>query len=370
MTTSALLRGHATARQALLALAAERGSTADTVAGARRFLLTHGAPPVLRPATNRDAFYGRRAPAGRGTPQERYRAAQARARQEVAGAALAAAMRLWLREDAATEAAEQTAAFLAVLRPVVEGCYATCGYRVAESRWAGGEHAVEVVLGNSGDVADAASGSTTRVWSSNGKWSGNNSTHTLVVSRDWLTTVHSELLAVVDNMLTLFATPVDAPAGYSAWAATWVEQGRGVGLTPMCGFIVRGFDCTHAHGSSVKGAISSLRRRGAPASDDVSRLQARVLRLRRHWGVVVTVDDSRAAGNCATGTRDWAERHADGARSATVKAVLLAALTSGDRVPLALAACERAVRSAKAARTVNASPSTEALYAPTNPVVP
>ncbi len=67
--------------------------------------------------------------------------------------------------------------------------------------------------------------------------------------------------------------------------------------------------------------------------------------------VRVTAADSRRAGNCETGTNDWAARHLDGVSSATVGQILDALAASGDRTTLAIAACAVAIARKEATQT-------------------
>lgn len=60
--------------------------------------------------------------------------------------------------------------------------------------------------------------------------------------------------------------------------------------------------------------------------------------------VMVTVQDSRKAGNCADGTRAWAARAGLPQTGATVQQVVVAALHTGEELERALAACEAACR--------------------------
>lgn len=74
-------------------------------------------------------------------------------------------------------------------------------------------------------------------------------TTTITVRPDWRARVLDVGLAVCDGMLTLDAEPVAAPAGYTAWLATWAEQGRGYDARAVRGVIVRaeGRDARTAH---------------------------------------------------------------------------------------------------------------------------
>jgi hypothetical protein len=100
-----------------------------------------------------------------------------------------------------------------------------CDYRRSMSGWAGGDHCTSVGVSRSSWApslrrtsfrlpATACSGESCRVWSHNGKWSGNNSEHHFTVTSDWLRTVQAEGLAVVDGL-----EPTDAGADWAATAA-------------------------------------------------------------------------------------------------------------------------------------------------------
>jgi hypothetical protein len=105
-------------------------------------------------------------------------------------------------------------------------------YRRSTSRWAGGDHSVEVKL--DATLPPTASGSTSRAWSSNGKWKGTNSTHTIRVRPDWRARVLRGPGAQVDGHVLLDASPIPAPTGIPgvrrAWEVVVVRPARGVDL--------------------------------------------------------------------------------------------------------------------------------------------
>lgn len=204
--------------------------------------------------------------------------------------------------------------------------------------------------------------------------------------RCWRTRVSERELAVIDGLLTLDARPVEgAPAGTELYSATWVRTGRGHSVVVARGFVARRAQ-TAVHGSTARGALATLRQRTGEADADLSAQAAKArlalavalglvpgaveaalagvatatLRsLRSGLGARVTLGHSEAAGNCAAGTLDWAARHVEGEATATARQVLLAAITSGDRVRLAVAACVAAIRAARPA-AVSASASAAA----------
>jgi hypothetical protein len=209
--------------------------------------------------------------------------------------------------------------------------FRAAGYRQAQSTWAGGETRYKVSVGR-----PAAHGEGQRVWSSNGKWSGNDATLSITVSPLWLRTVHQTGLAVVDGLFTLSAREIDAPDGYRAWDATWVVQGRGFDLRTEFGVIVRAASGETSHGRTLKSALGVLRRRTRAA---------RVVALgdinpADYPDVMVTLADSRRAGNCPSGTADWVAKHFPGRTSAPVAEVLAV----DDRNAFASRACVVAVR--------------------------
>jgi hypothetical protein len=134
-------------------------------------------------------------------------------------------------------------------------------------------------------------------------------------------------------------------------AAYWIVKGRGYDRSLEKGFIAQvGTQIAHAETKQEAIALATKRSRRVEAQFNkkditpVEILQKRVVRLKPYWHLNVTIEDSLQSGNCATGTKDWAAKHADGAKCAKIKDILLLALSTGDRVELAVAACEMAVK--------------------------
>ncbi len=98
-----------------------------------------------------------------------------------------------------------------------------CSYRRSQSSWAGGNHECLGLVGKPG-----ISGSSDRVWSSNGKWSGNDSYIHAVVPLTWLVRVYQRGLAVVDGCFVLDVLSEDEK-GYTVLAG---RQGRGFDVYP------------------------------------------------------------------------------------------------------------------------------------------
>lgn len=166
------------------------------------------------------------------------------------------------------------------------------------------------------------------------------SSHHLRLGPRWLANVRARGLAVLEGLLTLHcdAEPdLRARADGRAYRAAWARQGRGTMLSPRSGWLVRDPRGGWVHASSVREA----RRVGGsvPQATSYDGDFADCLDLDPR----VTFRDARAAGLCATGIRDWTERHNGGSNRPTRASVLWqAAQASGDRVALV----ERAIRQA------------------------
>ena len=118
----------------------------------------------------------------------------------------------------------------ASVRRAVYTAYTRCTYRQSESRWAGGEHSVCVDIIPAG-YEEYVKSETERVWSSNGKWSGTNSSHMLGVALRWRLDVERRGLAELDGLLTLAASPLPhLQSGEEAYAIAYVRQGRGTAI--------------------------------------------------------------------------------------------------------------------------------------------
>lgn len=232
--------------------------------------------------------------------------------------------------------------------------YDRCGYRVAGSSWAGGEHDLTVSLVDRGQRV-AASSSTARAWSKNGKWSGTNSSHAIAVHETW--TAIDPSARVVAKLLTLEMGSVPVEPGI--FQATWVEQGRGTSIAAHRGFLV---DCgTSAsarwmHAETVAGARRAIKAAQSPAKQpvDLKALDADGLlrRAKCSGHEVVTIDTAPVEGRiCAAGIRDWAARHGLLVRgTATTREIADLAVSSGDRLPEVLVVLRAAGIKARSVR--------------------
>lgn len=159
----------------------------------------------------------------------------------------------------------------------------------------------------------------------------------VTVSTTWLRDVYLRGLAEVGGLTTLSAEPVlgwavDLP-GVEVYAATWVEQSRGVEVRVGHGFIVRRGTWSH-HAQSLAGA------RRAVAEQTAREGETALRSLDGAWSAVVrrgleeqsvSLATSTRAGNCEAGTRDWVARYMPDRTEATLREVYTAARESGDR---------------------------------------
>lgn len=165
-----------------------------------------------------------------------------------------------------------------------------CDYRVSKSGWAGGEHCTSVGVARNSwapslrrtsfrKASTSCSGGSTRVWSHNGKWSGQNSEFHFLVPSDWTQTVQAAGLAVVDGRLTLEAYPVTGNLlpGEQAWVASWAVQSTGFNLRKEDGFLVR-YKGQVAHGHTISAASRQLKLRARQA-EHVAREQEAVAQV-------------------------------------------------------------------------------------------
>jgi len=103
----------------------------------------------------------------------------------------------------------------------------SANYRRSQSTWAGGDHVV-LVYPDRGILPASISGGSDRVWSNNGKWSGNNSYIHATLSPLWLIRVYKRGLAVVDGSFVLDIITQD-DKGITVLAG---KQGRGFEVNP------------------------------------------------------------------------------------------------------------------------------------------
>lgn len=286
----------------IIRLAAEQGSTATTYAGAMRYLRGQIAEtPKFDSIRNRGAW-NRDAAA-----RHRYERGQMERRAERIAAALGAMSR--------TDA-EGIARASVVEIPVSEW-----PYRRAKSSWAGGDLSISIFLAQSPqDIR--ASVENRRVWSSNGKWSGNDTYASL--------TVTARAIQIFPGLISGGLVHLDAePVGIREYRAVWCEQGRGVSMKIVEGWVIRGY---HVRGNTLERArkIVAQKRTGAVLAR-LSGREARWKRIREGRavrGVWVSAQDSIRGGNCPAGTENFEKRisrhlNADGKIGAVRGDVLL-----------------------------------------------
>ncbi len=100
-------------------------------------------------------------------------------------------------------------------------------YRQSESRWAG-EANVSYFIVDKGQSKLRASSH--KSWSSNGKWSGTSSDHSLYLNP-------TDTYEVIGGLLTIFPKRGDK----NATPCTWYTQGKGFAVNEKIGFLVDGY---------------------------------------------------------------------------------------------------------------------------------
>ena len=166
-------------------------------------------------------------------------------------------------------------------------------YRRSESRWAGGEHEVELLIGE----AAGALGWSANAWSRNGKWRGTNSFATITVTARCLRTMEGRILQ--GNLVTVDCQQI----GPREYEATWVQQGAGFGLKLVCGWIIRG---QHIVAPTLEKARKKAKReRDLQASHRWKERHSAPSQVQDLSRIFVTRADSFAGGNCVAGTDNF-----------------------------------------------------------------
>lgn len=149
---------------------------------------------------------------------------------------------------------------------------------------------------------------------------------TITVPQDWLSRVYLRELTHVDGLMTLWAQPVDA-VGCEAFAATWVEQGRGSKVKVVQGYIARSNGVSF-HASTLSKAIAGLKRKAHDRNISLLSNEQLLELAKHHAGTKVSVSDARAIGACEPGIRSWVARTSIALRDeATTLGELVAAYT-------------------------------------------
>lgn len=145
-----------------------------------------------------------------------------------------------------------------------------------------------------------AGGSSEKVWSRNGKWSGTNSYCSLRATYRALKYFPS--LQSNDGSIIMDAEKV----GHREFKIKWVGQARGFDLKLIDGFLIRGY---HIKGTNLKTArrkVVEARKIGAENLAN-ARIKARSRRyeINKLMGVWVGIHDSLNAGNCSSETETF-----------------------------------------------------------------
>lgn len=188
-------------------------------------------------------------------------------------------------------------------------------YKMAEGAWAGGNNSFAIAINDQ----PHASGSSSRAWSSNGKWTGLDAAFAVHVQRYWLSRVNTVAgLADAGGMLTTHAEAVAS----DAWAATWVKQGRGFELNTASGFIVRvGDQFFHGKTEAAARKVAAKKAQFARVSEKLRAVSLDQI-VAEFGSLSVRVSDSTRAGNCKEGTEQWAAVHCDGCEELTVREII------------------------------------------------
>lgn len=299
------------AAQLILAKAQAKGSNATTIKGALAYLLSHLPLPIPGLAYLSDPE-GRRpsaAPSCRSssgndiswTHDERAdkRAGQIAERMlKKRPARPFSKVRTFCRKQT-VDITERVAKLLArrLASPLAQVLANSWPYRRSTSGWAGGEHFVQVQIGQ---VPDAKC-SSDRVWSRNGKWSGTNSSARMCITPRCYDAFGSN--PVIGGLVTLDCEPV----GVREYRATWAAQGKGFALNVVQGWIIRGY---HVEGGTLEAAGRKAEKARCErlATLQVAKLGVAGVDLSK---VFVTRSDSVRAGNCSAGTDSFINAHAD-----------------------------------------------------------
>lgn len=139
-----------------------------------------------------------------------------------------------------------------------------------------------------------------------GKWSIRATDTCITVPADWRMRVQRRGLALVDGLMTLDASPLEAQ-GCELFAATWARRTGVKGVSVDRGYIARSGAVTY-HGKTVDQALTGLTKKARQleisarlASADLGALVAKCPQ------VLVSVGDASATGACMYGIRSWCE---------------------------------------------------------------
>lgn len=171
--------------------------------------------------------------------------------------------------------------------------------RKAESAWAGGDNIFNVVVDEK-EVSLTADSN--RVWSKNGKWSGNDMYVSLHAPEKMLKNL---VIVQIHGVLSFFEKNKQKKNS-KAFPCYWVEQSRGFSVKLIAGFCVRG---QHIIAPDLKTAIKKVAtQREKTAKALIASRNAKRIEKIKLCGTWVTIDDSLKAGNCLPGTQNFFNR--------------------------------------------------------------
>jgi len=137
-----------------------------------------------------------------------------------------------------------------------------------------------------------------------GKWRIQATDTFVTVPADWRVRVQRKTLAIVDGLMTLDASPLEAE-GCELFAATWARRTGAKNIAIDHGYIARAGAVTY-HGATADQAMTGLAKKARElafsarlAAADLSALVAKCPDAR------VSVADARATGACVYGIRSW-----------------------------------------------------------------
>lgn len=180
---------------------------------------------------------------------------------------------------------------LRVLRDIGES---DLSYRVSQSQWAGGKHKNIVELSSAPDCH----GRSIKVWSGNGKWSGNNSEFLFKVTQRCVNLLRGKI--VIGGLVTLDAVKTN---NYRILKISWAEQSKGFSLKKADGYLVDG----HYH-VTAKNAEQALKK--FESNQKKTEKKTIIKHFLNNFAelspmlpkIWVGVADSINAGNCRVGT--------------------------------------------------------------------
>jgi hypothetical protein len=214
-------------------------------------------------------------------------------------------------------------------------------YRLAESRWVGGNNTIEIQFDNT----PTAHSTTTKVWHKKHAWSGTDLDVWITVAPNWRRSIRDRGLAVLDGLLTTHVGRLRRDDRLEVYPASWIRQSKGLTIRQESGWIAyhrESGTAYHLSGGSATEAVAGLRRKlrnqAIPQEEKNARRQQRarerterferlLQRLARHdfqavGDVIVTREDSLRAGNCVPGTDEFIDKFFPNRQSATIEEIV------------------------------------------------